>query len=599
MIYRFLMLNIQKDRHNYGKLLAPPINFELTKAIGTTFSLDLYALLAIPVSLFYSKSMEGDFHLNRYDVLDAIRKSKDVVDIFCQKGEIKVPKEYNHLFAFMEDCVEEIQPEILDASFHPKIWVLRFERKDEVIYRLIVLSRNLTFDRSWDVVFFTEGSPLNDTNSSSVKLSDFLKSLYEKSNRKISKAFLKELSKVEFDLPDKFFDFETYPILPFSKKGKEFSNPLLSKSYKDLLIISPFVDVTTINFFKENNKNITILSRQEELDKIPEKILENIDVFCMNDLVANGESYIDTAGDEPKTQNLHAKIFIGENDHVADWYMGSANSTSPAFGRNTEFLIKVSASDFNYRLTKAKRDLFEDGNDYFIPYKRAEIVIDKEKESISSNIRDIIYRLCELDFNASVSQSQTNDNYCIAFDVNLINFEFSGFDITVKVPSRIKENETVIGQNNSIRIDNIAITNLSRYLIFTIYYKKEYQKGILIKMDLEIPDEREDYIFNSLINSKDKFYQYLQFLLSPQDLRNKLQIDIGNNSDNDNSEINKLENIFGLNNPIYEALMIAASRDKKKLLEIDKVIKKLEQIDKEVIKDFMPIWTVFKEFAND
>ena len=88
------MLNIQHDRLNYGKLLAPPESFELTKAIGTTYSLDLYALLAIPVSLFYAKSMEGDFHLNRYDVLDAIRKSKDKVDIFCQRGKILVPKAY-------------------------------------------------------------------------------------------------------------------------------------------------------------------------------------------------------------------------------------------------------------------------------------------------------------------------------------------------------------------------------------------------------------------------------------------------------------------------------------------------------------------------
>ena len=118
-------------------------------------------------------------------------------------------------------------------------------------------------------------------------------------------------------------------------------------------------------------------------------------------------------------------------------------------------------------------------------------------------------------------------------------------------------------------------------------------------MDIEIPEDREDLIFNKLINSKDKFYQYLQFLLSPQDLRNSLQIDSIPNFNKEGQESTALQNLFGMNNPIYEALMMAASRDPKKLKEIDKVVNKLEQIDSEVVKDFMPIWTVFKEFAND
>jgi len=178
------MLDVKRNRVNYGEIVSPPEGYELTKAVGTTYSLDLFALLAMPVAMFYANSLDGDFTINRYDVLEAIRQSKDRIDIFCQKGKIKVQKAYNNLLTFMEDCVEEIETPIKDSSFHPKIWVMRFERKDEVVYRMVVLSRNLTFDRSWDVAFHSEGRMGIALNGESAKLSRYLSSFYEQTKRK-------------------------------------------------------------------------------------------------------------------------------------------------------------------------------------------------------------------------------------------------------------------------------------------------------------------------------------------------------------------------------------------------------------------------------
>ena len=37
--------------------------------------------------------------------------------------------------------------------FHPKVWVLRFRGLDDsALHRVLVLSRNLTFDRCWDTM---------------------------------------------------------------------------------------------------------------------------------------------------------------------------------------------------------------------------------------------------------------------------------------------------------------------------------------------------------------------------------------------------------------------------------------------------------------
>lgn len=591
------MLNIQRNRLNYGELLAPPEGFELVKAVGTTYSLDLYALLAIPVSLFYSKSMEGDFTLNRYDVLDAIRKSKEKVDLFCQRGKIKVPKEYHTLFAFMEDCVVEQTPHQKDASFHPKLWVLRFESKKETRYRLIVLSRNLTFDRSWDIAYYADGIPTGNKDEYSGKLSSFIEYLYKESDKEIEPSFLKELETVQFDPPHNFKGFGIYPVLPGSNNSY-FANPVALFKYSELLIISPFVKEAAIAALKKFNHKITLVSRKEELDRLDLGALKDIDVYCIKELIVNGENYTDTEGEEPLSQNLHAKIFIGENSNKTDWFMGSANCTSAALKSNTEILVKVSSTKKHLRLAEIKEQLLNSEPSYFEKYKRSEIEIDDVKESAEEAIRSLIFSLCKLSFVGTVIESE-NENKTVYVEVDLSDLIMDNITVSASLLHKEEEHELMFGQINQMTFTNIPITQLSKYLVLKFSADKIMAKGILIKMAIEIPSEREDVIFKSLINSKDKFYKYLQFLLSPQDLQNSPLIDSVNTNGIRENEKSTLQDLFGVSNPIYEALMLAASRNPKKLAEINKVVEKLQKMDEEVVSDFLEIWNVFKEFAHE
>lgn len=591
------MLNIQNNRLDYGKLLAPPDKFELVKAIGTTYSLDLHALLAIPVSLFYAKSMEGDFQLDRYDVLDAIRQSKERVDLFCQRGKIKVPKDYHSLFAFMEDCVNEKKMEIKDASFHPKIWVLRFERKAETIYRFIALSRNLTFDRSWDVAYFADGHPTSIKIPGSDKLSSFIKHLYAESDKEIDATFLKELSTTDFELPFDFSEFEIHPILPKSSNTK-LTNPVEVFNYSELLVISPFVNKTAIELLKKQNGKITLVSRKEELDCLKPDALNGISAWCMKDLIVNGEDYTDTEGSDPRSHNLHAKIFIGEKNKQTDWFMGSANCTSAALKSNTEMLVKVTSTKRHLRLAEIKRKLLESDPCYFEPYERSEIEIDDETEKLEEAIRTLTYALCKQHFIGTVVESD-NENKAVVVEVDLTGFRTEKIKVFASLPHKEDAQQLIFGHKNKLTFTNVPITKLSKYLELSFHHDKVVQSRILIKLDIEIPSEREDIIFKTLINSKDKFYQYLQFILSPQDLHNTMLIGTENGEANPDNESLTLQQLFGINNPIYEALMIAASRSPKKLTEINKIIEKLQKIDSEVVEDFLPIWVVFKEFAHD
>src|SRR5690606_22378469 len=148
-------------------------------------------------------------------VLDSVRRAGESVKVFCQKGQIKVPENQHRLYSFIEPCIVQIPP-THRKSFHPKIWILRYKNTaNEIRYRVIVLSRNLTFDRCWDVAFQIEGYCIKDRkkNFSKTKpLIDFINFLsdYEKPNW--FKAFISDLGKTEFQLSsNEFDDFQFYP----------------------------------------------------------------------------------------------------------------------------------------------------------------------------------------------------------------------------------------------------------------------------------------------------------------------------------------------------------------------------------------------------
>ena len=45
------MFDVAKDRLSYGELLRPDVGYRLDFAVGMTYSLDLEALLGVPISL--------------------------------------------------------------------------------------------------------------------------------------------------------------------------------------------------------------------------------------------------------------------------------------------------------------------------------------------------------------------------------------------------------------------------------------------------------------------------------------------------------------------------------------------------------------------
>ena len=133
--------------------LRPPAGYRVEAAVGTTYSLNLTALLLAPLSfaLFDQGNADEIGAVDPIRLLEAVRRYADHTTVFCQAGGIHVPAAYRSILTFVEDSVHEVMSFHKEAIFHPKVWAIRFtDQGENRIHRVIILSRNMTLDRSWD-----------------------------------------------------------------------------------------------------------------------------------------------------------------------------------------------------------------------------------------------------------------------------------------------------------------------------------------------------------------------------------------------------------------------------------------------------------------
>lgn len=153
-----------RDRTDYSGILMPPDGYRLDRAVGTTYSLDLEALTAVAICLGLSEETDSKLMQNPIGMLNALQKVSDKIVLFCEAGQIKVPTKPTALSILLEKMVVEVAlPKDRQLgrypAFHPKTWILAYVNAEgDKKYRFVAMSRNLTFDRSWDISFAMDSS---------------------------------------------------------------------------------------------------------------------------------------------------------------------------------------------------------------------------------------------------------------------------------------------------------------------------------------------------------------------------------------------------------------------------------------------------------
>lgn len=328
--------------------LRPPDGHRVDLAVATTYSMDLNAVLLAPMA-FALHDAEGQ-DLDQVDplkLLESVRRHSEHTTVFCQAGGIAVPSAYRSVMAFVEDSVHEVVAPNEGGVFHPKVWVIRYADAEGLYqHRVLCLSRNLTFDRSWDTVLRLDEDSSMPTPPATEPLTDFLAVLPSLAVRSLPLRRLEQLEDLvrtvgtaQFALPA---DFESGTFVPSGVPGTSAVN--LGRGDR-VLAVSPFLDVPTARQLASLAPQGMLLSRQEALDRVGHHSLgEGLRSYVLQRSaeveLGQDQEASPIAGSERDRvpEGLHAKTFIIDEGPRTRVLTGSANATSAGLGgRNVEF----------------------------------------------------------------------------------------------------------------------------------------------------------------------------------------------------------------------------------------------------------------------
>ena len=601
------MLNPNNDRLDYGQIIAPPADYKLDFAIGTTYSLDLDALEGACIALGLAEETDSDLMKNPICLLEALRATGDKIALFCEGGQIHLPNSVTSLYILLEKMVFPVTTDAKRGlakypSFHPKFWLIKYvNNKGEALYRVVVLSRNLTFDRSWDVSFCVDGKKTAKRTTKNNPVVDFVSYLINQlpdtenaSDKELKmKNLIKELKNVEFSLDSKeFYDFDFIPVgisNKYNSKQDALYN-LLEDSFHEVLIMSPFLSKGVIKDFNDRNKYIehsehVLITRASELGKLKPTDCSNFEIYTMKDAVIDGESLISEENASTQKQDIHAKIYMIMKYPNTYLYLGSLNASHNALNGNIEFMVKLHTKNRYLNLSKLKDSLF--GTDEAeCPFQIASLnnaqedTADEKTQMLDSVIK-AVNRI-----NASAVIKENGE----LFDINLSFEPFeSEYDITV---SPLLSNKTAHLSEN-ILFSSMELTQLSEFYKISVSNGKQNVSRVIMIPTENMPADREKAVVSSVVNDRSCFYRYIAFLLGDNLVISALESNDSADEVTGTTKVNKAIQLPAL----YEKMLRTAATAHERFKEIEYLIKSVSA-DGVIPEGFEELYNTFRKVVK-
>lgn len=335
-------------RQSFLDVLRPPPGYRLAAAIGTTYSLEMEPLTAALLA-FIGEDLDPDAP-DRLSILHTMSRVSRCLRVYVNAGSFQSNSSHrlNRLFALYDGIVRQVHLE--GASFHPKLWVLKFEppsapehRRTRALYRLLCSSRNLTQSRYWELGAWVEGhkeegfkSPLGLSAAQLCQRLTKTRPRDVPSKSAISR-MLQELPNVRFEGCREMH--ESLELL-WQWPGKQQTlQTVLPKKGSRALLISPFLGDSFVRDLLDRFHELTLLSTQAALDGLPEELVSRLERRQTFVLFSPDDLEEDALG-----QGLHAKLLLCESDEGRQALLGSANGTSSGWGLNRincEVMLKM------------------------------------------------------------------------------------------------------------------------------------------------------------------------------------------------------------------------------------------------------------------
>ncbi len=522
------------ERQHLVELLRPPLGCKLDIAVGTTFSLDLISAMMLPLSFafFDWERPDGGLVADPLALLEALRRYGDRFTIFCQSGQIKLPSKYPPLIAFLEPCIYDVEPPDKKGVFHPKLWAMRFLQEDQSVrYRVLCLSRNLTFDRCWDTVVALDGNLTERTNAISANhpLGDLIDALPAMTLRPMPPSrredILKvagELRRVRFNWPEGFEESECR-FWAGGLNGRALS-PFGSRKDK-ALIVSPFVSEHFLSAFLCEETDTHLVSRVESLNDLPREMLQQCSscrFLAPEACEKSDEAPTEATSEVP--DGLHAKLFIIDRGWNTSVFSGSFNATVYAFSHNVEFMVEL----------VGKRSIF--GVDTFLRQIKgettfADLLCDYDANAPGVRVEATEGTLDTLVHAVKLSVTSARPRVLVRPAEELTLFDLSiewtrapqwptgNFRLTVwPITQRPEREQPFEGPVLFTRLSHEGLTPLIAFSVSATVGTTERRHVFVMNLPIEgLPEGRQDRIVRSLIENRDQLFRYIFFLLASGD----------------------------------------------------------------------------------
>ncbi len=581
--------------------MRPPSGFGFAAAMGVTYTLDLRALLAAPAAFALTGSDgitdDGTEH-EPIELIHALRSHARKLTVLSQVGEIALPPS-RRVFAFLEQAVIPVRAP-RGGVVHPKAWVLRYEALDdarEQRLRVLIASRNLTFDASWDTIVRLDESPSGDgadLGALGALFEDLLKTApaAERSTDHTERvaSLSAAMRAARFALPQGVDELHLHALGLVPKPS-----PLPAEADRSL-VISPFVSDDFLTQVRPAPLD-ELVSRPESLHPLDPGALDG--AGCTTYAFDDGSSVELGSGQERLSDGdpgrplvgLHAKVFAFEQDGQAHVFLGSANATRAAFTSNVEVLVELvgSVEDLGIdRLCGGTGDEPE-LRSLFVPYTRRE---PPSEEPETAGLDGARHAIARLSIEGHVEESGAGWAVTYRSPEPVPDIAATTIDCW-PLASAGNRRRVPPGAPLDVRFET-TIEAISGFLAFEISDDAGTLTRFVVPVPLHgVPEQRERLLLRALVGSAERFLRYLLALLE----EDPVQADFLDALDGVGRGMTAADAVSAASLPVLEKLLRTLRRDPAKLVALHPLVADLAA-DDALPPGFAELWATIADVAG-
>lgn len=581
-----------------GDLLRAPPGARFDAAVATTYTLDIETALIAPVSLaLQAAETRAEALQSPLALLEGLERSLGRLAIFCEGGRIQAaPTPQPRLAALLDNLIVEAAAPG-GGAFHPKLWLVRYRRESGApVLRLLLLSRNLTRDASWDLCLALDGEVGEEPDGAAAPVADLVAALPDMAlappsprSRALAADLAADCRRARWDAPHPFEE------IAFAVNGLGGAAWRPSPGAK-VAVIAPFCDAAALTALAPARSEARLVSRADALAGLPGDMLARFARVQILDEAAESED-----GEEPgenRLAGLHAKCFIVEKGWRSSITVGSGNATAPALlnGRNVEVFATLTGK--RSAVGSVDELLGDDGfGSVLCDYEPAEIVApDPAIETAERRLDDA---------RRSLARSGLRMR-CGPVDWEAGTLEPSvSFDRPTGPLSGLAAEIWPIGLGEAHRRDAadllagaaaplapIALRDLSRFIAFRLVdgetgLKTLFSLGAVVD---DMPEDRDAAVLRAIVDSRAAFLRYLQLILAEGEdpfaaARGLVRGSAGaGRADREET-------------PLLEAMVRALISDDDRLDEVARLVRRLTAKGDEapvIPPEFLELWRAFQ-----